>query len=169
MTRPRAAPSAMWTILFPRTVDGTIRGSRVPTYVFAAYAIVSMVRSLIHLLAPDGGAGSIAGLDLSVAGADGIVFAFGLWGSSQLLFALVQVLVVVRYRSLVPLMYVMLILETLLRQLVGTIKPVSFAHVPPGAFLNDVVLVVAIAMLALSLWSARGAAGGSTDPRAAEV
>jgi hypothetical protein len=93
-------------------------------------------------------------MDLSVAGANAIVFAFALWGSSQLLLAGIQMLVAVRYRSLVPLMYLLLILESLLRALVGYLKPVTFAHTPPGAVGNQVVLVLAVSMLALSLWSA---------------
>lgn len=144
----------IFEIILPPQITNTIRGSRIPVIVFALYAVLSTVRSFIHLLAPDGGAGSIAGMDLSVAGAEGIIFAFGLWGSSQLLLAIVQLLVVIRYRSLVPLMYVLLILEILLRELVGRIKPVTFAHTPPGAIGNQVVIVVAVLMLALSLWAA---------------
>jgi apolipoprotein D and lipocalin family protein len=53
-------------------------------------AIVSTLRSCIHLLAPDGGAGSIAGMDLSVAGARGIIFSFALWGSALLVSAFIQ-------------------------------------------------------------------------------
>ncbi len=140
-------------ILFPPQVDNTILGTKIPFYLFAIYAIISTVRSVIHLLAPDGGAGSIAGMDLSVAGAEGIIFAFALWGSSQLLFALIQLLVVIRYRSLVPLMYVMLILEILLRELVGRMKPVTFAHTPPGAIGNQLLLPLAIVMLGITLWS----------------
>ena len=49
-----------------------------------------VVRSCTHIFSSDGGAGSIAGMDLTVAGADGIIFAFALWGSSQLLFAIMQ-------------------------------------------------------------------------------
>jgi hypothetical protein len=141
-------------ILFPGQIDNTLRGMKLPFYVFALYAIVSTVRSCIHLLTPDGGAGSIAGMDLSVAGADGIIFAFALWGSSQLLFAIIQLLVVFRYRSLVPLMYLMLILEVLLRELVGKMKPVTFAHTPPGAIGNQLILPLAVLMLGLALWSA---------------
>lgn len=144
----------LFGILLPAKIDNTIRGMKLPFYVFALYAVISTMRSCIHLLSPDGGAGSIAGMDLSVAGADGIIFAFALWGSSQLLFAVIQLLVVVRYRSLVPFMYVMLILEVLLRELVGHMKPVTFAHTPPGAIGNQVVLPLALLMLALSLWSA---------------
>ncbi len=140
--------------LLPSSVNNNIRGTKIPFYVFALYAIVSTVRSCIHLLSPDGGAGTIAGMDLSVAGADGIVFAFALWGSSQLLFAIIQLLVVFRYNSLVPFMYLMLVLEVLLRELVGKMKPVTFAHTPPGAIGNQIILPLAVLMLVLSLWSA---------------
>lgn len=143
----------LFDLLLPPRVDGTLRGSQLPLYVFAAYALVSTVRSCIHLLAPDGGAGSIAGMDLTVAGADGIVFGFALWGSSQLLLALLQLLVVLRYRALVPLMYVLMMLEVLLRELVGAMRPVSFTHTPPGAIGNQVMLPLVALMLGLSLWS----------------
>jgi hypothetical protein len=143
-------PGLMETIfntLLPNSIDNQIRGAQGPVYVFTLLALLSTIRSLIHLFAPDGGAESIAGIDLSVAGADGIVFAFGLWGSSQLLFAFIQLLVAFRYRALVPLMYVLLILEMLLRMLVGQMKPITFAHTPPGGVANVTILPLAAAML----------------------
>ena len=143
----------IFEILLPAKIDNVIRGTKLPFYVFALYAIVSAVRSCIHLLSPDGGAGTIAGMDLSVAGADGIIFSFALWGSSQLLFAIIQLLVVIRYRSLVPFMWLMLALEVLLRELVGKMKPVTFAHTPPGAIGNQLILPFAALMLVWSLWS----------------
>jgi hypothetical protein len=144
----------LFEILLPAKINNTLRGWKLPFYIFALYAIVSTVRSFIHLLSPDGGAGTIAGMDLTVAGAQGIIFAFALWGSSQLLIAIIQLLVIIRYRSLVPFMYLMLILEVLLRELVGKMKPVAFAHTPPGAIGNQLILPLAALMLALSLWSA---------------
>jgi hypothetical protein len=148
--------------LLPATLDNTIRGMKLPAYVFTLIAIVSTVRSSIHLLAPDGGAGSVAGMDLSVAGADGIIFAFALWGSAQLIYALIQLAVAFRYRALVPAMYVLLIVETLLRMLVGHMKPVHFAHTPPGAIGNWVILPLAALMLTLSL---RKPSSPPPDPR----
>jgi hypothetical protein len=50
-------------------------------------------------------------------------------------------------------MYLMLILEVLLRELVGAMKPVSFAHTPPGAIGNQLVLPLAALMLGVALWS----------------
>ena len=144
---------SIFDILLPAQIDNTIRGTKIPFYIFTLYAIVSTVRSCIHLLSSDGGAGTIAGMDLSVAGADGIIFAFALWGSSQLLFALIQLLAVIRYRSLIPFMWLMLALEILLRELVGKMKPVTFAHTPPGAIGNQIILPLAVAMVVWSLWS----------------
>lgn len=142
-------------MLLPAKADNTIRGSKLPTNVFTVIAIISMVRSLIHLLAPDGGAGSIAGIDFGKAGKSGTIFGFGLWGSAQLIYALIQLVVVSRYRSLVPFMYVLLILETLLRTFVGHSKPVPFVHTPPGKVGNAFFLPLSAFMLVLSLWSAR--------------
>jgi len=140
-------------ILLPANADDTICGAKPPVYIFMLIALISTARSLIHLLAPDGGAGSIAGMDLSGAGADGIVFAFGLWGSSQLIDALIQLVVVFRYRSLVPLLYVLLILEILLRLLVGHLRPVPFRHTPPGAIGNYIILPLAAILLLWSVWT----------------
>jgi hypothetical protein len=45
-------------------------------------------------------------------------------------------------------------LETFGRILVGWLKPVTFAHTPPGAYQNYIYLIIAVLMLALYLWSA---------------
>lgn len=131
-----------------------MRGWKLPVVVFMLLAVVSTVRSCIHLFSADGGAGSIAGMDLSVQGADGIIFAFALWGSAQLVYAFIQLLVAFRYRSLIPFMYLLLIVETLLRMLVGKMRPVSFAHTPPGAIGNFIILPAAVVLLVAMLWSA---------------
>ncbi|MEP7133941.1 MAG: hypothetical protein ABI904_03315 [Chloroflexota bacterium] len=138
----------------PAQADNTIRGTKLPFYIFLLIAIIGTIRSFIHIFSPDGGAGSIAGMDLSVTGADGIIFAFALWGSAQLIYALLQWVVILRYRSLVPFMWFVQLLETLLRMLVGRIRPVTFAHTPPGAIQNYIYLALAMLMLALSIWNA---------------
>lgn len=144
----------IFEILLPVKADNTLPGSKLPFYMLLLLALIGTVRSLIHIFSPDGGAGSIAGMDLS-AGANGIIFAFALWGSAQLIYALLQWVVLLRYRALIPLMWLIQLLETLGRMLVGRIKPVTFAHTPPGAIQNYIYLALALLMLSLSLWSAR--------------
>jgi hypothetical protein len=143
------------TSLLPSPADNSVPGVEAATWLFTVFAVISTIRSRIHLFAPDGGAGTVAGMDLTVPGADGIIFAFALWGSAQLIYALIQLIVAFRYRSLVPLMYLLLIVETLLRMLVGHMKPVHFSHRPPGGIANYIVLPIAILMLILTLQSSR--------------
>lgn len=50
-------------------------------------------------------------------------------------------------------MWLMLALEILLRELVGKMKPVTFAHTPPGAIGNQIILPLAVVMVVWSLWS----------------
>jgi hypothetical protein len=143
----------LFETLLPARADNTIRGSKLPFYIFILLAAIGLVRSCIHIFSPDGGAGSIAGMDLTVSGANEVIFAFALWGSAQLIYALLQWVVILRYRSLIPLMWLVQFFETLGRMLVGQIKPVTFAHTPPGAYQNYIYLALAVLMLALAVWS----------------
>jgi hypothetical protein len=93
-------------------------------------------------------------MDLTVSGASEVIFAFALWGAEQLIYALIQWVVIVRYRSLVSLMWGVQFLETLGRMLIGQLKPITFSHTPPGAYQNYIYLGLALLMLGLSLWSA---------------
>ena len=113
--------------------------------------MVSTVRSLVHILAPDGGAGSIAGLAVDVAGGANIVAMFGQWGASQLILALLYWLAILRYRSLVPLMLAVVLLEQALRIGVGQIKPVEVAAPPPGEIGSYILLPLSLLALFLAL------------------
>jgi hypothetical protein len=145
--------NTLQSLLLPATAGNTIRGSKLPFYALIVVAAIGVVRSCIHIFSADGGAGSIAGMNLTPSSANEVIFAFALWGSAQLVYALLQWVVILRYRSLVPLMWVVQLVETLGRMLVGRIKPVTFAHTPPGAYQNYVYLVVGIWMVGLALWS----------------
>ena len=138
-------------VLFPKTVDNQYSGNKIALWVFVILALVSAIRSFVHFFAPDGGAGSIAGLDLS-KGAENIIFAFGLWGLSQLLYAFIQMLVAFRYRALIPLFYLILFIETLGRISVGAMKPPVLLHgTPPGGYANYILLPLTIVMFILSI------------------
>jgi hypothetical protein len=115
---------------------------------------VITVRSLIHLLAPDGGANSIATIDIAVRGGSDIVALFGQWGASQLLLAALLWTLLLRWRGLVPLVLLLFATEPGLRGLAGHLKPVMTMGTAPGAALNWVVLPVLGVLLWLSLCTA---------------
>ena len=108
------------------------------------------------MFAPDGGAQSIATIPLDTLtprGAATVVSLFALWGLSQLLLGSIYVVVLWRYPALIPFMYVLTIVEYMMRIFVGTLKPIATAGTPPGAFGNYVVVPFACIMLFLSLRS----------------
>lgn len=150
--RGKMKMTSLFEKIFPKNANNDYKGHKLAAYVFLLLAAIGTVRSCIHFLAPDGGAGTIAGMDLSVAGAAGIIFGFSLWGSSQLLYAIIQLVVFFRYRTLIPFMYILMLCETAMRMFIGHIKPVHFAHTPPGEILNHVMIPLTIIMLTLSLW-----------------
>jgi hypothetical protein len=136
--------------LLPRA-ENHYSGSRWSLGFLTLATVMSTARSLIHLLAPDGGAHTIAGITLDVAGGPNIVALFGQWGASQLVLACLQWVVVLRYRFLVPAMLAIIVLEQLLRILAGRLKPLILDSPPPGAYGTYVVLGLALIFLAIEL------------------
>ncbi|MBN1092851.1 hypothetical protein JKP75_09945 [Blastococcus sp. TML/M2B] len=137
-------------LLLPRRAD-EYRGTRWAIGVLVLYAVLATARSLVHVLAPDSGAGSIATIDTGAAGGDNAVALLGQWGGAQLVLALLVWVVLARYRGLVPLVLAAVLLEALLRLLVGRLKPLETLGTPPGAPGTWVLLVVAAAALVASL------------------
>lgn len=130
-------------------------GPALAWWIAASYLCLITARSLIHVLAPDGGAQSIATIDVSVAGGSNIIAIFGQWGAIQLLLALLLWVLLLRYRGLVPLVLLVFMLEPTLRALVGYLKPVITEGVAPGAAYNWMVLPVLAAAFFFSLCPSR--------------
>lgn len=126
-------------------------GPRLAFWGAATWLVVITVRSLIHMLLPDGGAHSIATIDIAVAGGSNIVALFGQWGASQLLLALLLWVLLLRYRGLVPLVLAVFTAEPCLRGLAGHLKPITTMGTAPGVDLNWVVLPALAVLLWMSL------------------
>ena len=104
------------------------------------------------------GAQSIASVPLdqfSREGAAAVITSFALWGLSQLLLSVVMVLVAVRYRGLIPAVYLLILMEYLGRIAIGLSKPLPTLTTPPGAAGNLVFITVAVIGLALCFREAR--------------
>ena len=127
------------------------QGTRASLWFLIALTVLTTARSLIHVFAPDGGAGSIAGIDVSVAGGDNIVAIFAQWGWEQLLLALVAWVVIVRYRFLVPAILLLQLLDWGGRALVGVMKPLVVDAPPPGEIGNFIFVPLVVIALWFSL------------------
>jgi hypothetical protein len=84
-------------------------------------------------------------------GAASVVSMFAFWGLSQQLLAVIMVLVALRYRSMIPLMYLLILLEYGGRTAIGMIKPLALSGIPPGAIGNLVFILTAMVGLVLSM------------------
>jgi len=93
---------------------------------------ITTLRSLPHIFLPDGGANSIAGLDVSVEGGDNLVAMFAQWGYTQLLLSVMMWGVIVFARNLLPFALLVQTLDWGGRILVGLMKPIEVAEAPPG-------------------------------------
>ena len=142
----------MWQKILPRQLDNECPGNPVALWLFCLVTAVTVGRSLAHILLPDGGAQSIATVPLdqfSGEGSAAVITSFALWGLSQLLLSVVMVLVAVRYRGLIPAMYLLILVEYLGRVAIGIGKPLPTLATPPGATGN--LFFIAAAMIGLAL------------------
>jgi len=137
--------------IIPSPADNTYRGHPIAYYLFMLISIMTVIRSLIHILAPDGGAQSIASVNLNVEAGDSIVSMFAFWGLSQLMMGIVFLIVIFRYRSLIPLMWLFIFVEYVGRFLIGHWKPLATERIPPGAYVNYIIPFLAITMFVQSI------------------
>ena len=137
--------------IFPEQANNNYQGHRVAYVTFIIITILTLGRSCIHVFAQDGGATSIAGVDTSLLDGKNVISMFALWGESQLLMGVIYVIVILYYRNLIPLMYILVIIEYFGRILIGFYKPLTTMHVPPGAIGNFIIIPLALIMMKLSL------------------
>jgi len=141
-------------LVLPKTIDNTYSGHIIANVFFYVVIAFTVIRSLIHVFSPDGGAMSIATIPLDAypaAAANTVIYLFGVWGLSQLIIGILYLIVGLKYRSLIPLMYVFLTLEYGMRIVIGRMKPIVTAGTAPGAVGNYILLPMAIVLFCLSI------------------
>jgi hypothetical protein len=137
-------------LLSPSTNDA-YTGSLLSAYFLTLFSVLTIIPGCIHEFFPDGGAGSIAGLDLGER-ADVIIALFAWAGATQIAFGIATLIVSLRYRSLVPLMLLLAIVERSLHALnAWMLKGGAARHHPPEHYAVLVGLPLLIAALVLSL------------------
>ena len=140
--------------VLPKEINNTYQGRKIALYLFYLFTILTLVRSLIHVFAPDGGAQTIATIPLdsfSNEGASAVILIFSLWGLSQLIMGMFYVIVCLRYKSLIPLMYLFILFEYLMRLILGVLKPIETTGTAPGAIINFIFPPLVIILFLLSL------------------
>ena len=144
----------MFNPLFPRQADNAYRGYKLALWLFALLVLMKAGIGLNSILNGHFVATTADGIPLDTftpPGAQTVVSLFAILGLSQLMICLVGLLVLVRYRAMIPFMFTLLLLEHLSRRLILAFLPVPRVGTPPGFIVNLVLLALMIAGLALSI------------------
>ena len=141
----------MIDLLLPEANGVVYHGSEWAFRYLVFVTCVSTFRSFVHMYAKDGGANSIAKLDIDNKGGQNLVAIFSQWGASQLILAMIQWVVVLRYKFLTPFMILVWWIENLLRLLNAYFKPLKVEKMPPGGKGSRIFIVLSPVFLYLSL------------------
>jgi hypothetical protein len=114
--------------LLPDVVDNRYRGSKIAFYGLILLLIPLTFRSLVHFLKEDSGVNSIATIVTFSGSPDPntVIYMFSSqWGGYQLLFVFLIAIVLVRYRALIPLVFMFLKVESFFRIVSGSLHPLT--------------------------------------------
>ena len=145
--------------LFPSRLNNRYEGSKIALYglypIFAMY----IFRSLVHFLAENSGLVGIAtikqfpiteGLDPNT-----IIYLFAsLWGATQVSLLIILLILFIKFKNLIPLIYLICLLDQCFRLISGYLHPLGqdyYINTPPGVISNIPVLLYLIFMFYLSL------------------
>jgi len=147
-------------ILFPAKFDNVFRGYKFSLWAFYALTAVTLWRSQHHMFAPDGGAQSIGNIPLdtySQGASNTIINIFAFWGLSQMIIGLLYLLACLRYKSMIPLFYLLAAIEYFTRfGQMGFFRSLGESGLPPGVLINLPFTTIMLILLFLSTKSPRG-------------
>jgi hypothetical protein len=140
--------------IFPPVADNRFRGHALALWLFVPLVLMKIALGLTHILRADGGAQSVSTMPLDTypaGAAQNIIGLMARMGLEQLLLGLVFLVVLLRYRALVPLMYLIAVLHFLGGRAIGAMKPLALAGVSGASTMHLVIGAISVVGLLLSL------------------
>lgn len=145
--------------LFPTQADNRFGGRRVALWLLGVYVAIKLVmsfNSIFFAARVAGGADGILLDSFGQAAVSEVLTMFSLTGLGQLTLALVALTVLLRYRALVPFMFLVLLGEAFARRLIVQSDAAARADAGATAFyINAALLALLAAGLVLSLLRTR--------------
>ena len=144
--------------LFPRTLDNSYTGQKVALWLFGLVVLVRIAQSVLIIFNGPETVMRADGIPLETyppAAAQNIVALFALYALSRLMISVVCVVMLVRYRTAVPLMFALILLNYLSVQVLIRFVPMVRTGTPPGSIVNRTLIGLTFVGLVLSLWKRR--------------
>jgi hypothetical protein len=141
--------------LLPPSTNNAYTGARSSVWFLFLTGLLTLLPGLIHAFLPDGGAQTIAHLDVGNR-RDLVIGVFRWEGATQLAYGAVILMAAIRYQTLTPFMLLVGIFERGLMAVEGWIlsPPASGLH-PPEHYASAVFAPIALVFLILSLRNRR--------------
>ena len=138
----------------PQHADNAYHGHKLALWIFALIVLMRAVQSLNSFLNARTTARYADGIPLHTytpAAEQTTASLFSLMGWYSFIICLVCILVLFRYRSLVPVMFAFLLLQSLGGRLIPYFLPIIRVGTPPGIYVNWILLAFMVVGLALSI------------------
>jgi hypothetical protein len=146
----------MFGRILPQPIDNTYRGYKVALWLFGLVVGLKITQSVSVIFDGYSISRDADGIPIDTytpAAAQTVVALFAQGSLWRLTFCLLCVLVLVRYRSAIPFMFALLLLNYLASQLIFQFVPLVRTGTPPGLIVNFIIFALMIIGLSLSLWS----------------
>ncbi len=149
----------MFKNILPKQINNNYKGSKIAIYGFYPIMAMWLFRSFTHFLSENAGLVKIASINkLPITNnidPNNLVYLFAsLWGASQLIITLLTILFFFKYRSLLPLLWLIVIFDILFRFISGFLHPLTpeyYINVPPGSLAQIPLLIYGILMFIISI------------------
>jgi hypothetical protein len=143
----------------PSKLNNQYKGLKIVEYGLYPIFAIYIFRSLVHFLADNSGLVGIAtikefpifeGLD-----PNNIIYLFAsLWGATQVSLTVILLILFIKYKNLIPLIYLICLMDQCFRLISGYLHPLGeqyYINTPPGVISNIPILIYLIVMFFLSL------------------
>jgi hypothetical protein len=145
----------------PGRADNAYRGQKLALGLLAVVVFMKLAMGLNTIFNGPSVLRSADGIPVDTyppGAAQVVVSLFALLGLSHVVIGIFGLLILIRYRALVPLAFGLLLLEHLGKRLILHFLPIARVGRPPGTAINLVILALIVVGLALSLWKRSGSA-----------
>ncbi len=152
--------------LFPCQIDNDYRGSRIAIWLLVPVLLLKSLMGANSIFMTRFVASSADGIPIDSYGPDAaqaVLAFFALWGLGQLVLGLNGAVVMIRYRAMVPFLYLLLLIEHVGRRAILTAYPVvrtGAGDFSIGHAINYALVAMVVSGFVLSLLS-RGSEGRS--------
>jgi len=148
----------MLGLLFPRVIDNRFRGQWLGYWLLAPVLLLKFGIALASILTPHR-ANKADAIDVSTysqAALSDAATSTALLGLLHLCIGLIGLLAMIRYRAMVPLVFLWLVVEFLGRRAILALYPIERVPGPSsGSTVNLVLIAMLVVGLALSVWPRR--------------